>query len=95
MDFLKHIELSDNSKWNDDFTTYTEKIAIHFVNMRDKFVLQNIIAFAQREGITDLYLLDAEFVKTALLREIQIRKDNREHCIYCGSRLDKRGASDG
>ena len=91
MEFLRHVELLDNSKFNDSGTSYTEKIAIHFANFRDKHLLQSIIAFALREGITDLYLLDEEFVKTALLREAKIRKDNREHCIYCGSRLDKRG----
>lgn len=92
MEVLKHIELLDNSKFNDSGTTYTEKIAIHFANMRDNHLLQSIIAFAQREGITDLYLLDEEFVRTALLRELQIRQADRKHCIYCGSRLDKRGA---
>ena len=56
---------------------------IHFVDMTDEVVLEAIIEFAKSEGITDLYLLDKEFVKTALEREIARRKEVKNDENFC------------
>lgn len=74
MDLLKHYVFEDIDKWNNEHTKYTEKIAAQVADMTDKTIINSIIDFAKREGITDLYLLDSEFVKTALINEAKRRK---------------------
>ena len=79
MEIAKHYELhSIDEKIDASSCVYKETIAFQFVNMRDKALVQSIIAFAQQEGITDLYLIDSEFVKTALMREVERRKEGAE-----------------
>ena len=46
--------------------------------MQDKAIFQSAVSYAQREGFTDLYLLDEEFVKTALINEAKRRKEGAE-----------------
>jgi hypothetical protein len=50
------------------------KIAIQVAKTYDKAIVDAVIDYAKNEGITDLYLLDDEFVTTALLREAERRK---------------------
>lgn len=82
MEIAKHYELhSIDEKIDASSCVYKETIAFQFVNMRDKALVQSIIAFAQQEGITDLYLIDSEFVKTALMREMERRKEGDKGCM--------------
>lgn len=73
MDPVKRFVLNEN-KFNDDFTKYTEKISYQIVNNRDKQLFGAIINYAKQTGITDLFVVDEEFVKTALLNEVERRK---------------------
>lgn len=43
-------------------------------NIADKTIYDAIIKYATEQGITDLFLIDEEFVKSALLNEIQRRE---------------------
>jgi hypothetical protein len=79
MDIMKHYELcSVDEKLSFTDCTYTERIWIKVVDNVDKAILETIIEFAKSEGITDLYLLDKEFVKTALEREFARRKEGAD-----------------
>ena len=71
---------------------FVEEFAVKVIDMHDRALVNAVMDFAVREGITDLYLVDEEFVRTALLREIELRNTNERCCVYCGSKLDKRGA---
>lgn len=71
---------------------YMEAFAVKVIDMQDRALINAVMDFAVREGITDLFLIDEKFVRSALLREIELRNTNERCCVYCGSRLDKRGA---
>lgn len=71
---------------------YEEKFAVKVLDMQDRALINAVIDFAVREGITDLYLIDEKFVRSALFREMELRNINEKCCVFCGSRLDKRGA---
>lgn len=73
MDYVKHIELENIYEVVDD-CKIRKNIVAQIVDMTDNVILETIIEFAKSEGITDLYLLDKEFIKTALVREIARRK---------------------
>ena len=73
MDYMKHIELENIYEVVDD-CKIRKNIVAQIVDMTDKVILEAVIEFAKSEGITDLYLLDKEFIKTALVREIARRK---------------------
>ena len=77
MDYMKHIELENIYDVVDD-CKIRKNIVAQIVDMTDKVILETIIEFAKSEGITDLYLLDKEFIKTALVREIARRKGGAE-----------------
>lgn len=72
MDYMKHIELENIYEVVDD-CKIRKNIVARIVDMTDKVILEAVIEFAKSEGITDLYLLDKEFIKTALVREIARR----------------------
>lgn len=80
MDYMKHIELENIYEVVDD-CKIRKNIVAQIVDMTDKVILEAVIEFAKSEGITDLYLLDKEFIKTALVREIARRKGGAEGCI--------------
>lgn len=73
MDYMKHIELENIYEVVDD-CKIRKNIVAQIVDMTDKVILEAVIEFAKSKGITDLYLLDKEFIKTALVREIVRRK---------------------
>ena len=73
---IRHFEL--NESFNDDMTCFTKKIISTVADMQDKAIVQAVVSYAQREGFTDLYLLDEEFVKTALINEAKRRKEGAE-----------------
>lgn len=73
MAYAEHIELENIYEVVDDYKI-RKSIVSQIVDMTDKVILETIIEFAKTAGVTDLYLLDKEFVKTALEREIARRK---------------------
>lgn len=60
--------------------TITQNAMIDFVKEQDKRtekqILNEIVIWAVEHKITTVYLIDEEFVKTALLNEIERRKGN-------------------
>lgn len=46
-------------------------------NIADKTIYDAIIKYATEQGITDLFLIDEDFVKSALLNEMQRREKPR------------------
>ena len=72
MEFLKHYELPHDYPL--DGSTFINKTSILIADMTDKAIVQCIIDFAIVKGITDLYLIDEEFIKTALMNEVERRK---------------------
>ena len=77
MDYAKHIELENIDEVINGYAIRKNIIA-QIADMTDKVILEAIIEFAISTGVTDLYLLDKEFVKTALEREISRRKEGAE-----------------
>ena len=45
----------------------------YFVQQEDDFLIEQIIALAKSEGVTHLYLIDKEFVLTAIRNEMERR----------------------
>lgn len=52
----------------------TAKMYASVVNCVDNLIYDAVIEWAKGNGITDLYFIDKEFVKTALMNEIKRRK---------------------
>ena len=69
---MRHFEFEN--PFNDEGTCYINRIMVEVANLLDQALVQAVLSYAQREGLTDLYLIDAEFVKTALLNEANRRK---------------------
>lgn len=61
-----------------DMFAYTceivDKCMVYFVQQEDNFLIEQIIALAKSEGVTHLYLIDKEFVLTAIRNEMERRK---------------------
>ena len=76
MEYMKHIMFENACEYEDEVYKIRQSLAVQMVNMADKLILKNIIAYAKEVGITDLYLLDKEFVRTALLHEVERRREN-------------------
>lgn len=72
MKIEKHLT-KDNLNYN-YITEVTQKMACQIVDMQDKILCDTIIAFAKEQGVTDLFLLDEEFVKSALINEAKRRQ---------------------
>ena len=77
MEYMKHIELENIDEVVNGYEI-RKSIVAQIVDVTDKVILETIIEFAKSEGITDLYLLDKELVKTALEREIARRKGDNQ-----------------
>lgn len=74
---LMHYELQRNT-----IGDYIKKVMAASVYMEDKAIHQAIIEGAEREGVTDVYLLDRKWVAAALREKMQ--RENTE-CWACGS----------
>ena len=53
-----------------DVYTINQKIAAHCIDMADETIMKAIISTAKSEGISQLFLLDKEFVMNALRKAI-------------------------
>ncbi len=53
-----------------DVYSINQKIAAHCVDMADEAILKAIISTAKAEGLSQLFLLDKEFVMNALRKAI-------------------------
>ena len=70
---MLEVGMEDDSKWE-----YVNKTVIDWVREQDKRteqqILEEITDWAKEHNISTVYLIDEEFVKTALLNEIERRK---------------------
>lgn len=73
----RHITFTPSNKNFDGFD-FISKIQAQVIDFHDKAIYDAILDFAKREGVTDIYLLDKEFVKTALINEAKRRKGGAE-----------------
>ena len=55
----------------------------------DRVIVDACIEYAKAAGISDLYLLDREFVKAALLEKAERMKNAGRCCVYCGQRIEE------
>ena len=77
---LRHIEISDplsdlQFSIDKNIYTITQKIQAQIADLSEKAIVQAIIDFAKEQGYTDLYLIDKEFIMSAILHEIERRKN--------------------
>lgn len=78
MEFMKYYSLQRDAEVDCAKFSVVQQVSVMIAESFDNAVIQTIIDFAKQEGITDLFLIDKEFVKTALLREIERRKKGGE-----------------
>lgn len=72
----QHIQLAPGTLSIDDsgvgsFFTMTKKMVVEFAKSTDQALINAIIAKAKAEGVTDLYILDDEFILTAIREKIE------------------------
>ena len=87
MDNIRHIHLKEpDLKVNLERDTYEMVNHIHaeVINVRETAIVQACIRTAERFGITDLFLIDEQFVKDALIEKAT--RDGLVHCSECKNR---------
>lgn len=77
---LHYVPLPHNhiTEIQDFQSSITGKISAQVVDTTDKALYEAIIRYADEQGITDLYIIDEEFVKSAIINEIKRRKQEGE-----------------
>lgn len=68
----QYIHLNEPKIYHDEITqTYksVNKISVQINQMAETHIVQAIIDYAKEQGISDLFLIDEDFVKSALMRE--------------------------
>ena len=61
----------------DHISTLTSKIAVCVGETMNQEFMAKILEIAEKNGITDLCVLDEEFIVTALQNEIERRKEKK------------------
>ena len=56
--------------------SFEKKVAVEFVKSTERFLLQSIIQRAQENGITDLYVLNEDFVMEAIREKMERDGEN-------------------
>ena len=51
------------------------KIMAQVIDTTEKAICEAIIRFADEQGMTELYLIDEKFIKSALIHEIERTKE--------------------
>ena len=87
-EYFKRVTLDDLAKveevTNDvGDTTYsiTQKISAQVIDMAEKVIVDAIINTAREAGINDLYLIDKEFIITAIKNEMNRRNPDYQYKI--------------
>lgn len=63
----------DETVWS-----FTSKLGAYVTDITDRAIIDAIIEYATKQGFSDLYLIDEEFIKSAIIHEIQRIKGNTE-----------------
>ena len=64
------------------------KVKTKICDLKDKVLCDEIIEYAKEQGITDLFLIDEEFLKSALLHEIERREKPKTNFDKITSSVD-------
>jgi hypothetical protein len=74
---LQHIRFRENEikEFQDFQTSMQMKIMAQVIDTTKKAICEAIIRFADEQGMTDLYLIDEKFIKSALIHEIERTKE--------------------
>lgn len=85
----QHIPLSPGILSIDDsgegsFFTMTKKMVVEFAKSTDQALINAIIAKAKAEGVTDLYVLDDEFILAAIREKIEREGHENEESNRAG-----------
>ena len=77
---MQHIHLDHNAitEFHDFQSSIKMKIMAQVADTTDKAICEAIIRYADEQGATDVYLIDEEFIKSAIIHEIQRRKKETE-----------------
>lgn len=75
---FERIHLSDLCLTETDDTTWSvsRKISAQVMDMTDKVLMGSIISAAREEGVNDLFLIDKEFIITAIKNELARRQED-------------------
>ena len=78
---LQHIKLVDpildlQPSIDNKMYIIKHKIQAQIADLNDKAIVQAIIDYANKQGYTDLFLIDEEFIKSAMLHEIERRNND-------------------
>lgn len=75
------VEMADDGKWQ-----YVHSKLVEWIKEEDKRteeqIFEDVANFAIEHNIGTVYLIDEEFVKTALLNEIERRKNNEQRDTF-------------
>lgn len=81
-EYLKRIKFKSNDiiDYNEDYESSlsVNKIVVKIIDTEEKMLVDTMIQFAEENGYTDLYLIDKDFLQSAILNEIQRRKKEKE-----------------
>ena len=61
------------------------KVAVEFLKSTEQFLLSAIIQRAREAGITDLYVINEDFVMAAIREKLEREEHHEEQPIFCGS----------
>ena len=72
-EFIKHIDISIPKISVDEFTLATQglrKLSVQIADQTDNLIIDGIREIAEKEGITDLYIINKKNVVAALKKQI-------------------------
>ena len=72
--------MNDIKSVKDEFPAYSieRKVAVEFLKQTEKFLLSSIVNRAIENGITDLYVIDEDFVMEAIKEKIEREKGEQD-----------------
>lgn len=81
---MKHLHFDRPQLPSTDFDLAQDhiKISVQVTDMEDDAIMEAVIQAARDAQLTDLYLIDREFVLRALRKELE-RESKNEGCEYC------------
>lgn len=71
---FQHIQITEN-KFDLQANKAFYKVAAKVADLTEKTITQSIIEFAREQGYTDLFLIDENFVKSAIFHEMERRNN--------------------
>lgn len=97
-----HLHISENVHFDMDaanaVASITQKYLVQRVKQMDTELMKACLEIAKDAGITDVYLINEDFVLNALKRQMPMDPDSHEHmwhmyhnCPVCGNNLKSPG----